>query len=136
MYIHSSTHPSIHPSINPSIYLSIRPSIHPSIRPSVYPSIRPSIRPSIHPSVRLHARPSCSQMAFSDELHGLSVHWKAKKLQNVRQFCVRSLSSGCPLRQLVNPSFCKEMRIKNKMLKGEGKWKIVHRDGVQNLVFG
>ena len=30
---------------------------------------------------------------------------------------------------------CKEMKIKNESLKGEGKWRIVNRLGVQKLVF-
>lgn len=32
-------------------------------------------------------------------------------------------------------NLCKEMMIKNETLKGEGKWKIVSRFGVQKLVF-
>lgn len=32
-------------------------------------------------------------------------------------------------------NLCKEMKIKNETLKGEGKWKIVSRFGVQKLVF-
>ena len=32
-------------------------------------------------------------------------------------------------------NLCKEMKIKNESLKGEGKWRIVNRLGVQKLVF-